>query len=141
MKTKTYSQCCSEVAIKHNVGKRLVTGHKVCYFEEAAEMYAEQFRERKSNLDLEALEKRFDETLAKMTPEDIEKYFPEDKRPKGWLSIEEHLPMMFAEDIEKGHSEFKVKYADGREDVAGVSDHNVWYYIAKEVGITHWWND
>lgn len=41
---KTYRQCCSEVAIKHRLGKSLVTGHKAGYWEEAAEMYAAQFK-------------------------------------------------------------------------------------------------
>lgn len=64
-----------------------------------------------------------------------------DKRPKGWLSIEEHLPMMYAKDIMQGYSEFKIKYADGKEGVARVSDHNIWYYHAKEAGVTHWFNE
>ena len=39
-------------------------------------------------LDLEAISKKLDEALANMTQEDIDKYFPPDTRPKGWLSIE-----------------------------------------------------
>jgi len=79
--------------------------------------------------------------LKKMTQEEIDEFFPKDTRPKGWLSIEEHLPMMMALDIMKGFTEYKVKYGDGKEDITCVSDHNTWYYYAKEMGITHWWNE
>ena len=68
------------------------------------------------------------------------KYFPPDTRPKGWLSIEEYLPMMYAIDIIQGYTIYKVKDKDGNEFESAVSDHNVWYYVAKEAGITHWWN-
>lgn len=80
------------------------------------------------------------EAIANMTPEDKEKFFPEDTTPKGWVSIEEHLPMCMASDVGQGGSLYKVKNARGRELCSLVSDHNVWYYMAKEQGITHWWN-
>lgn len=41
---KSYKQCCSEVAIKHKLGKSLVAGHLTKYWEEAANEYAEQFK-------------------------------------------------------------------------------------------------
>ena len=63
-----------------------------------------------------------------------------DKRPKGWLSIEEYLPMMLAQDIMNGYSIFKVRYADGKEGNTYVTDQNTWYYMAKVEGITHWLN-
>lgn len=44
MKTKSYKECCSEVAIKHKLGKSLVAGHLVKYWEEAAEIYASQHK-------------------------------------------------------------------------------------------------
>lgn len=91
-------------------------------------------------LDLDKMSKALDEALANMTPEEMEKYFPKDTKPKGWISIEEHLPMMLAMDIMQGCTEYKVKDKDGNEFETGVSDHNVWYYMAKEAGITHWWN-
>lgn len=69
-----------------------------------------------------------------------EKYFT-DKRPKGWLSIEEHLPMMKAIDIGEGYSVFKVRDVNGLEFESRVSDHLIWYHYAKEYGITHWFND
>jgi len=86
------------------------------------------------------------EYLDSKTPEELTKewneMFPLENEPsKGWVSIEDHLPQMYAIDIMKGYSEFKVKYDDGKEDVAWISDHNVWYYVAKEAGITHWFND
>ena len=44
-KLKTLAECQSEVAQKHRLGKSLVIGHKPTYFNEAAEMYAEQFKQ------------------------------------------------------------------------------------------------
>lgn len=81
-----------------------------------------------------------DKALAEMTPEEKEKFFPKDTTPKGWVSIEEHLPYMRAMDIMDGCTVWKVKNADGLEFFSPVSDHAVWYYFAKESGITHWWN-
>ena len=49
--------------------------------------------------------------------------------------------MMLAMDIMIGGTEYKVRYYDGTEGITMVSDHNTWYYYAKEVGITHWWNE
>lgn len=83
------------------------------------------------------------EHLEKMTDAEKEKmreYF-RDKRPKGWLSIEEHLPMMFANDIMQGYSIFKVRDKNGNEFNSAVTDHNIWYYRAKDEGITHWFNE
>jgi hypothetical protein len=91
-------------------------------------------------LDLEEMSRKLGEALANMTQEEIDKYFPPDTRPKGWLSIEEYLPMMYAIDIMQGYTLYKVKDKDGNEFESTVSDHNVWYYMAKEAGITHWWN-
>lgn len=69
-----------------------------------------------------------------------EMFPPENDPPKGWVSIEEHLPKWLAIDVAIGCSTYKVKYKDGTEGTADVSDHDVWYYIAKKDGITHWWN-
>lgn len=89
--------------------------------------------------------KKFQEYLDNMTEEEVEemraKYFPPDTRPKGWISIEDSLPQMMAMDIFQGGTMYKVKYADGEENFSMVSDHNTWYYMAKEEGITHWWNE
>jgi len=60
--------------------------------------------------------------------------------PKGWISIEDHLPTMLATDFLTG-TQYKVKFSDGRDGKTPVSDHNVWYYMAKDEGITHWWNE
>jgi len=93
---------------------------------------------KKSNL-AENLRKH----LESLTDEEVEKinekYFT-DKRPKGWLSIDEHLPMMRAIDIIQGYSLFMVKDKDGNDFWTMVSDHNAWYYKAKDAGITHWFN-
>ena len=86
------------------------------------------------------MKKKIDEFLANITQEEINKYFPPDTRPKGWLSIEEYLPMMCAIDIVQGYTLYKVKDKNGNEFESAVSDHNNWYYYAKEEGITHWWN-
>lgn len=64
-----------------------------------------------------------------------------DKRPKGWLSIEEHVPMMLIKDISEGSSKIKVKYQDGTEGFSYVSDGHIWYHRAKDEGITHWFNE
>lgn len=37
----TFEDACKIVALKHKLGKKLVTGHMVKYFAEAAEIYAE----------------------------------------------------------------------------------------------------
>ena len=92
-------------------------------------------------LDLEKLQKRWDDAFDNITQEEIDKFFPPDTRPKGWLSIEEYLPMMYAKDMRQGYSLYKVKDKDGNEFTSGVADHNTWYYRAKENGITHWWNE
>lgn len=81
------------------------------------------------------------EAIENITPEEIEKYFPSSKIPEGWISIEEHLPMMRALDVMQGYTQYSVRYEDGTEGISTVSDHNTWKYYAKEVGITHWFND
>lgn len=83
------------------------------------------------------------EHLESLTDEEINQIVEDfrDKRPKGWLSIEDHLPMMDAIDIMNGGSKYKVRYKDGNEGTTMVGDHNTWYYYAKEVGITHWLNE
>lgn len=58
--------------------------------------------------------------------------------PHGWVSIEDHLPMMMAIDLLTG-TKYKVKFDDGTESNTFVRDHQMWYYWAKEIGITHWW--
>ena len=79
-------------------------------------------------------------TAEELATEWNEMFGDEPEIPKGWVSIEDHLPVMLAMDIGKGYSEYKVKDEHGKESIAWVSDHNVWYHMAKEVGITHWWN-
>jgi hypothetical protein len=83
---------------------------------------------------------KFRESLKSMTKEEKEKYFPKDTKPKGWISIEDHLPMMMARDILQGGTKYRVKYINGSEGETMVSDHNVWYYLAKDAGVTHWFN-
>ena len=41
--------------------------------------------------------------LSEKEKDELREYFS-DKRPKGWLDIEEYLPMMFAKDIAQGYS-------------------------------------
>lgn len=93
-------------------------------------------------IDVEKIIKELRDSLENMTEEEFKAHFPPDTRPKGWVSIEEHLPMMSAIDLlGTGYTVFKVKDRYGNEFESGVSDHNVWYYSAKEEGITHWWNE
>lgn len=80
--------------------------------------------------------------LAALTPEERDKLFPPPpKIPAGWVDIEEHLPMMLAIDYFKGGTVYKVKDKNGNEFVSSVMDHSIWYYLAKEAGVTHWWNE
>lgn len=72
--------------------------------------------------------------------EELRKFFKDDT-PKGWLSIEDHLPHWLACDVAQGYSIYKVKDKKGNEFESAVCDHNTWYYMAKEVGITHWLNN
>jgi len=91
-------------------------------------------------LDLKEMNNRLEEALSNISPEDMDKFFPIDTKPKGWVSIEEHLPMMFAIDIMQGYSVYKVRDKNGNEFESSVADHDVWYYRAKEQEITHWYN-
>lgn len=81
--------------------------------------------------------------IENMSEEELEEMRIElsDDRPKGWLNIDEHLPMMSAQDmIDPGYSVFLVRDKDGNEYESSVCDHDVWYYEAKNAGITHWLN-
>ena len=96
-------------------------------------------------LDFKSMADKLREHFENMTEEEIEaerlKYFPESTTPKGWVSIEDELPMWLANDVAKGFSEYKVKFLNGCEGITCVSDHNTWYYHAIDAGITHWWNE
>jgi hypothetical protein len=79
--------------------------------------------------------------------EEARKFFEDiqgPKIPKGWVSIEDHLPMMLAKDVAQGYTLYKclLSLSDDNNSVieTRVSDHNIWYFEAKEAGITHWWN-
>jgi hypothetical protein len=88
------------------------------------------------SIDIEALRKSLDD----ITQEEIDIYFPPDTKPKGWLSIDEYLPMFLAEDIMEGGTIYEVKFKDNIHGHSMVSDHSQWYYHAKSEGITHWLN-
>ena len=86
------------------------------------------------------------EYLDSKTPEELQKewdeiFKDEPKVPKGWVSIEDHLPKMYVMDIIQGATKYRVKYKDGKEGDSYVSDHGIWYHLAKDAGITHWFND
>jgi hypothetical protein len=53
---KTFVQCCSEIAKKYKLGNNLVMGHKFSYFEEAAELFANQFKHSVGDVSREELE-------------------------------------------------------------------------------------
>lgn len=88
---------------------------------------------------IKALRKHLD-NLTEEEKEEIRKELMEDEPPKGWLSIEEYLPSWKAVDFLKGYSEYLVKNKYGKEFKSKVTDHDLWYYEAKEIGITHWFN-
>ncbi len=81
------------------------------------------------------------ETLKNMTPEEMEELFPSDKRPVGWISIEDSLPGWYIKDFEQGYTVVKVKDSQGKEWDTQCADHNTWYYRVKEEGATHWWHE
>ena len=99
-----------------------------------------------SKLDLDKATSSFKKIMDSLSDEEIEalkeKYFPEDTTPKGWVDIEVALPFCKVGDfIEKGCSTYKVKDKNGNEGFSNVTDHHIWYYMAKEAGITHWFNE
>ncbi len=94
--------------------------------------------EKKSDL-LKNVDNFFNNITEEQRQRAIE-YFKDD-RPKGWLSIEEYLPMMPVDDLVQGYSVFKVRDKDGKEFETRVTDHHIWYYHAKDAGVTHWLND
>lgn len=84
--------------------------------------------------------------LANMTEEQKEELREQlkDKTPKGWISIEDELPMVTCGDVLKHNALIKfIKVKNDKEEEfeSQVGDHNTWYYHAKENGITHWWHD
>lgn len=93
---------------------------------------------------LSSLKSKIDDFFDNLSEEDIERikqeYFPESTIPKGWVSIEEHLPQFLAKDVGKGFSTYKVR-GEGREQYMNVVDPNIFYYEAKELGVTHWHNN
>lgn len=96
-------------------------------------------------LDLKSMADNLQEHFDSMTEEELQKeirdFFPENTTPKGWINIEDELPMMLARDIMIGCTEYMVKFNNDTLGVTCVSDHNTWYYYAKNIGITHWWNE
>lgn len=84
--------------------------------------------------------KKLQESIDNITPEDIARFFPPDTTPKGWLSIEDYLPKCLAIDFLTGTT-YRVRLNDGTEGYSTVGDHSVWYYEAKDFGITHWYNE
>ena len=88
---------------------------------------------------------KIDNFFNNLTEDEIEKlkekYFPkESNTAKGWISIDEILPMSKAVDLSEGGTEYKILFEDGVESYSRVADPNTWYYLAKEIRITHWCN-
>lgn len=89
-----------------------------------------------------------DEYLSQNSPEELQKLMDEisgpDSNLKGWVDIEEELPMVTCGDVLENNALVKfvkVKNTKEEEWESQVGDHNTWYYHAKEAGITHWWKD
>lgn len=84
------------------------------------------------------------EYFDKLTPEELEdiklRFFTEPIIPKGWVSIEDHLPFCKIGDLLNHGTKYNVKDKDNNVFDSFVMDHNIWYYQAKENGITHWFN-
>jgi len=95
-------------------------------------------------LNYKLLAEKFEKALSNITKEELEEYFKEleePEPPKGWVSIEEYLPKCLAIDfVKQGYSTYKVMDKNGNEFESFVCDHSIWYYTAKDAGITHWWN-
>ena len=97
--------------------------------------------DRDAGVDFDELSKRLESALENTSDEEFRQMFPEDTTPKGWVDIEEHLPQLIVGDfVDKGYSEYKVKDKDGNVFDTKVTDSLVWYYRAKECGVTHWLN-
>lgn len=94
-------------------------------------------------MELNELKQKIDNFFNSLSEEEKvklkEKYFfHEYDTHEGWVSIEESLPEWRASDLFEGGTEYKVLFEDGSEDYSRVSDPNIWYYWAKEAGVTHW---
>lgn len=81
------------------------------------------------------------EKLENITEDDFKEYFRnKPKIPKGWVSIDDHLPKWLAIDLERGYSSYKVRDINGNEFKTTVTDHSLWEVQAREMNITHWLN-
>jgi hypothetical protein len=58
--------------------------------------------------------------------------------PNEWIDIEKEVPKWMSRDIAKGYTDVEVKTADGQTWFDGVTDHQVWYGLMKELDVTHW---
>lgn len=88
------------------------------------------------SIDLNKNNDKIDRALIDIDPE----YFKFSSIPKGWVDIDEHLPMWLAEDVGQGYTTYKVRDHNGNEFESAVSDSILWYQIAKQRNITHWFN-
>lgn len=88
----------------------------------------------------EARQKQANDLIDAIKKEDLDEYCSIYDIPKGWVNIEDFLPMMLAVDFLTGTT-YKVKDKQGAEFLSIIGDHNTWYYYAKENGITHWYNE
>lgn len=91
---------------------------------------------------LNEMSERIDKHLSTLSKEDIEKLFPPDTRPLGWVSLEtkEHLPQCLARDFLNGGTPIVVKTAEGKMYLTHVGDPLMWYYDVKHFGATHYFN-
>ena len=55
-----------------------------------------------------------------------------------WVDIEKELPRWLSNDIAQGYTEVEVKTVDGETFFDGVTDHQSWYHVMKEMNVTHW---
>jgi hypothetical protein len=55
-----------------------------------------------------------------------------------WIDIEKELPKWMSRDIGQGYTGVEVLDDHGETWIDGVTDHQTWYYLMKELGVTHW---
>jgi hypothetical protein len=83
--------------------------------------------------------------LEKLSPEELDELWKrsgDPEIPKGWVSVNDHLPKWLSGDVEKGFTTYKVRDKDGNEFESDVVDHQVWWHRdAIPMNITHWWKD
>lgn len=94
--------------------------------------------------ELNFLNKKLDRIIKQITLQDYQLFTKKEKEiPKGWVSIEKHLPVCSTIDfLKKEYTPYKVKDKNGDIFECGVGEDSlVWYSDVKTIGVEYWWND